>query len=156
QFGTLNNLLANVDKVPGKKQQSLRESGEVVKLSRRLVRLDADMDIACDWDAWKLGPIDTERVLGQCRAGGFQSLGGEIRAVARAATPVQSDLFSGAPEEELFPFGANERPLTPQPPLPPRGEGEQDSDSPLPPVGEGPGVRGAAPGVKKEWNATYH
>jgi putative membrane-bound dehydrogenase-like protein len=34
-----------------------------------------------------------------------------------------------------------ERPLTPQPPLPPRGEGEKDR-SPLPAVGEGSGVRG--------------
>ncbi|MFO0929926.1 MAG: 5'-3' exonuclease H3TH domain-containing protein, partial [Gemmataceae bacterium] len=58
EFGTLDNLLANVDKVAGaKKQESLRAAGPVVALSRPLVRLATDVPVAIDWEGWKLQPI---------------------------------------------------------------------------------------------------
>jgi DNA polymerase-1 len=108
EFGTLDNLLANVDKVPGKKQQVLRESGERIALSRQLVRLDDHVPIEFDWEGWKLRPIDAPRLLELCREWGFQSLAGQIRAMSRGqepAAPVQAELFAAG--EELFPFGAN-------------------------------------------------
>src|SRR5262249_59018588 len=110
EFGTLDNLLANVDRVPGKKQQSLRESGDAVALSRRLVRLDTEMPLTMDWEGWKLKPIDVEPLLAMCREWGFASLTGQIRAVARTAAssegPKQAELFPAppSPEEGLFPF----------------------------------------------------
>src|SRR5262249_42799161 len=142
EFGTLDNLLKNVDKVPGKKQQSLRESGDKVALSRQLVRLDCDMPLEFDWEGWKLQPIAVEPLLALCREWGFQSLSGQIRALARtpvAAGPTQGELFAApsSPEEELFPFGANE----------PTPDGEAAATE------EAPEVPAAA---KKGWKATYH
>ncbi len=111
EFGTLDNLLANIDKVPGKKQESLRESGELVRLSRRLVTLATDVPIPPDWDNWKIQPIDGERMLALCREWGFHGIANQVRALAgptAAPAPAQADLFAGpAPEEEMFPFGAN-------------------------------------------------
>lgn len=110
EFGTLDNLLANVDKVAGaKKQESLRAAGPVVALSRPLVRLATDVPVAIDWEGWKIRPIQTERMLGLCREWGFQTLAGQVRALAgtsTAAAPraVQQELFAAG---ELFPFGAN-------------------------------------------------
>ncbi|MFO0842239.1 MAG: DNA polymerase I [Gemmataceae bacterium] len=107
EFGTLDNLMANIDKVPGaKKQESLRASVGLVAVSRRLVRLADDVPVKLDWDAWKPGPIDTERMLALCRDWGFHSLAGQIRSLAgkSAAAPAQGELFS---EAEMFPFGAN-------------------------------------------------
>src|SRR5206468_26557 len=40
EFGTLDNILANIDRIPGaKKQENLRLFSEKVQLSRQLVRL---------------------------------------------------------------------------------------------------------------------
>src|SRR5437763_1543541 len=51
-FGTLDNILANVDRVPGaKKQESLRAAAPTIERTRTLVRLAADVPLAMDWDA---------------------------------------------------------------------------------------------------------
>jgi DNA polymerase-1 len=125
EFDTLDNLLANTARVTGKKRESLETSGEIVKLSRSLVRLDTNMDIPLTWHAWKIHPIDTPRMLTLCKEWGFHSLANQVRALGEAAgddpfapvapsAPIQGDLFSGATPaadsfdgEELFPFGAN-------------------------------------------------
>lgn len=109
EFGTLDNLMANLDKVAGaKKQESLRASRELVQKSRQLVRLADDVPLQVDWEGWKLQPLDRERLLRCCREWGFQSLAQQIRMQSEepAAAPVQSELFPSN-GEELFPFGAN-------------------------------------------------
>lgn len=105
EFDTLDNLLANVDKVKGaKKQESLRASGDIVAKSRRLVKLETNVPMRLDWDGWRLrDAIDVERMLALCREWGFHSLGNQIRTLGKAQTPSQGELFG----EETFPFGAN-------------------------------------------------
>ena len=52
EFGTLDQLLANVSRVKGpKKQQSLREHADTARLARQLVTLRDDLPLALDWDA---------------------------------------------------------------------------------------------------------
>ncbi len=111
EFGTLDNLLKNIDKVPGaKKQESLRASSSLLGVSRQLVRLVDNVPIEMNWDAWKPGPIDTERMLELCREWGFNSLAREIRALGHQSSgSTQAELFS---QEELFPFGANAAPTS--------------------------------------------
>ncbi|MFO0877838.1 MAG: DNA polymerase I [Gemmataceae bacterium] len=106
EFDTLDNLLANIDKVAGaKKQESLRASADLVAVSRKLVRLDQHVPLSYDWDNWRLRPMHVERLMAMCREWGFQGLAQQIRTQARAEEkPVQAELFSA---EELFPFGAN-------------------------------------------------
>jgi len=118
EFGTLDNLLNHIDRVPGaKKQDALRACGPTVALSRQLVRLDTAVPLELDWEGWKLRPFDINALLALCQEFGFQSLAGQVRAVGRAggsapptpaaqATMQQAELFASA-EEELFPFGAN-------------------------------------------------
>ena len=129
-FGTLENILANIDKIPGaKKQESLRACGDIVKLSRSLVKLADDVPIELTWDEWMVRPVDTEALTQRCREWGFNSLAGQVRAVGRVglpepvaqaretvtlarasgsekAPPRQTEMFADT-EEELFPFGAN-------------------------------------------------
>src|SRR5439155_8368329 len=50
EYHTLDNVLANVGSVQGKKQQSLREAGERIALSRQLVRLDDQVPLDFDWE----------------------------------------------------------------------------------------------------------
>ncbi len=101
QFGTLDNLLLNVDKVSGaKRQENLRAWAAGAQTSRTLVRLDDKVPVALDWEAWKLQPSDDERLAALFRAWGFRTLEAQFRGAtaAVAAEPSQG---------ELFPFGAN-------------------------------------------------
>jgi DNA polymerase I len=105
EFGTLENLLANVDKVPGaKKQEGLRAFLPHVARNRQLVRLETDLPITLDWDAWKLRPIDPATFLALCREFGFRGFTTGIEDPTRPASRVAEAPLN---QEELFPFGAN-------------------------------------------------
>ncbi|MBL8797708.1 MAG: DNA polymerase I, partial [Planctomycetia bacterium] len=55
EFGTVENILANVDRISGKKrQENLRAFAPLVERTRNLVRLKTDVPIPLDWEAWKL------------------------------------------------------------------------------------------------------
>jgi DNA polymerase-1 len=118
EFGTLDNLLANVDKVAGaKRQENLRMFTEKVQLSRRLVRLATDVPLPMDWEAWRLGDWDAPRLLSLFQQWGFHRFADEVRkSMATGPGPVvraeaahaeavqrQGELFA----DDAFPFGAN-------------------------------------------------
>lgn len=116
EFGTLENVLANIDKVSGAKcRENLRTCTEKVMKSRKLVRLATDVPVALDWDAWKLRDFNTERLLVLFREWGFRSFADQVRqiALARGPVPVAAGTVIGPAEDipslqgELFPFGAN-------------------------------------------------
>src|SRR5262249_6572177 len=134
ECGTLENLLANLDKVSGKKrQQELRDAGPKIALSRRLVRLATDVPVAFDWEGWKLAEPDAPKLVELFRTYGFRSFEAEFRQGTRpeAAEP---DLFSGTDGAgEDFPFGANATPTA------------ENTQGEL--------FAGAAP---DNWKATYH
>src|SRR6202011_6214659 len=59
EFGSLDNILANIDRIPGaKKQESLRASADLVRLGRQLVRLATDVPLEMDWEGWRLQEPD--------------------------------------------------------------------------------------------------
>ncbi len=61
EFGTIENLLVNIDKVKGKKrQENLREFGDQALLSRRLVDLVYDLDLNPTLDELTLSEPDNE------------------------------------------------------------------------------------------------
>lgn len=62
-YGTLDNLMAHVDEIPGKKQEALKASGEIIKTSRELVKLKTDVALTEDWDNWRLREWDGPRLL---------------------------------------------------------------------------------------------
>ena len=105
-FGTVDNLLANIDKVAGaKKQENLRAGKATLDLSRRLVELSTDVPIEFNWEGWKLQPWNGPRLLELCRQCGFRSMSEQIRKAdpsigrqvsSHPARPRQRELF---PEE---------------------------------------------------------
>ncbi len=110
-FGTLENILANIDKVPGaKKQESLRAFVDKVEMTRNLVRLRTDVEVPLDWDGWRLHEMDSPRLLSLFREWGFRGFAEQVRSASRSRVLVTA---GGHVEEEpsvqgeLFPFGAN-------------------------------------------------
>lgn len=63
KFGTLENLLAHPEQVPGeKKQQILRESKEIALLSKQLATIHTDVPVPEDEKFYALIPHDVERL----------------------------------------------------------------------------------------------
>jgi DNA polymerase-1 len=102
-FGTVENLLANIDKVAGaKKQESLRGGKATLDLSRRLVQLAHDVPVTFDWENWKLRPWNGSRLLEICRQCGFRSLAEQIRKADPQLNGVATP--EGPKQRELFPM----------------------------------------------------
>ncbi len=98
-FGTLENILANIDRISGtKRQENLRNSGAIVQRARELVRLKSDVPIALDWDAWRLSDVDAPGLRHLFQEWGFHSLARQFSGSDEDSAPMQG---------ELFPFGAN-------------------------------------------------
>jgi DNA polymerase-1 len=55
EFGSVENLLANLDQVKGKIQEKLREHADLALLSKKLVTLVDDMELDVDYDNFALG-----------------------------------------------------------------------------------------------------
>jgi DNA polymerase-1 len=83
EFGTLDNILANVDRIPGKKQENLKAFGEKVQISRKLVSLDRDVPIEMDWEGWKLQRWDAPHLLARFQEWGFHRFADQVRPDAR-------------------------------------------------------------------------
>jgi DNA polymerase-1 len=117
EYGTLENILANADKIPGaKRQENLRAAADKIALSRQLVRLVTDVPMAFDWESWRLQEWDAPRLLALFREWGFRTFAEQVRSQSRvtveaaASDPEQKTLFErddDLQQGELFPFGAN-------------------------------------------------
>jgi DNA polymerase-1 len=108
EFGTLENVLANVDKISGaKRQENLRAAGPIVAVSRKLVELRTDVPIEFDWEKWRLQETDVQRFLALCREWGFRSLADQVKAAALTTAGVAAGDGKVYVQGELFPFGAN-------------------------------------------------
>ncbi len=83
EFGTLDNVLANIDKIPGaKKQENLRASLAQIQVSRQLVRLATDVPMEMAWDDWRLCEWNAPRLLTLFREWGFRGFADQVRARA--------------------------------------------------------------------------
>jgi DNA polymerase-1 len=98
EFGTLQNILANLPRIPGaKRQENLRSSTAIMERARQLVRLDTQVPLELDWDAWRLRGMDVARLRKLFQEWGFHSLSNQLGEPDAPA----------AVQGELFPFGAN-------------------------------------------------
>ena len=129
EFGSLDGILANLDKIQGKRRESLEAARESLALSRELVTLRADADLPLDWEAARAGPIDLARILHLFRQLGFRRYQDEVRRLAErlgSASAPQADPAdepAGAVEEAAALDGALA--LQPEP-----GEGEPKAQAP--------------------------
>src|SRR5262249_17733742 len=91
EFGTLDALLANPERVKGpKKQQALREHADAARLARRLVTLRTDLPLEADWEALRPQLPDAGALLALCPECGFHGFRNELGpppAAAREAGP---------------------------------------------------------------------
>ena len=115
-FGTIEGVLANIGKITGaKRQENLRNSGDIIKLSRSLVKLATDAPVDWAWDQWRLQDNDVPLFVELCREWGFRSLADQVRkealttvgTTAAAPTSTASGGSKQWTQPELFPFGAN-------------------------------------------------
>jgi DNA polymerase-1 len=88
EFGTLDRLLDNVDRVKGpKKQQSLRDHAETARRARTLVTLRDDLPLELDWGAFRACPPDREALLAICTECGFHGFRDELGSRGQSAAP---------------------------------------------------------------------
>jgi DNA polymerase-1 len=145
EYGTLDNLVAHVEELPRPKQrENLRAALETLPLSRRLVRLDANVPLDMNWDGWRLRQWDAPRLLGLFKEWGFRSFGDQVRANSSVLSTEDSvpstQAVAASNQGELFPFGANAN-----------GETAREAGAPAEPVASV--SAGASP---SQWQATYH
>ncbi|ABA87851.1 DNA polymerase I [Syntrophotalea carbinolica DSM 2380] len=86
QFGTLENLLANIDQVSGKKrQENLRQFGEQARLSKKLVSLVDDLSLDVDYDNFDLSEPNHEALTHLFKELEFHKLLQEFSSDERAS-----------------------------------------------------------------------
>jgi DNA polymerase-1 len=85
KFGTLENLLDNIDQVSGKKrQENLRQYGEQARLSKQLVRLVDDLPLEVDYDNFAISEPNREALTDLFKKLEFHKLLQEFSSDERA------------------------------------------------------------------------
>ncbi len=85
KYGTLDNLLDHADEVAGeKRKQNLINGRQQALLSRKLVRLDANVPVPINWERGRAGKIDPARAAALFAEFGFHTLTEKFRDRAPA------------------------------------------------------------------------
>ncbi|MBL8011982.1 MAG: DNA polymerase I [Flavobacteriales bacterium] len=115
QFGSLEGVLENADKLKGKQQENVIQFAEQGRLSKRLATIIIDAPVELDHDALHLDPPDKDKVLEVFSELEFKTLvnrvlGGDANGTAEepkagkrakaAANTGQVDLFGSSVDEE--------------------------------------------------------
>jgi DNA polymerase-1 len=88
QFDSLDNLLANLDKVKGdKKRESLKAHTETALTARTLVKLQTDLELGTDWSTLKLTPPNIPNAVKLCQQCGFHKFQKDLTDAYGSATP---------------------------------------------------------------------
>lgn len=83
QFETLEGVMENIDQISGaKRKENLRNSSELVKVSRQLVRLDPETPIDIQWNRLQIGGADLTQATQLCESFGFRQLTTRVRRLA--------------------------------------------------------------------------
>jgi DNA polymerase-1 len=103
EFGSLDEVLSNIDKISGKKkQEGLREHGQLAQLSRQLVKLVADLPIDVPWAAGRPGRIDYARAAELFRELGFRTITEKMEShLGQSRAEWKTNYRTVATEEEL-------------------------------------------------------
>jgi DNA polymerase-1 len=88
QFGTLDNLIAHADEAAGgpKVRQALKDAiadGNLAK-SKKLVTLDTNVPLTCDWEGWKRRDWDGQKLLELFHEFGFRGFAERVRKTLAA------------------------------------------------------------------------
>lgn len=112
-YGSLDNLLARVEELKGKKRENLEKARDLLPTSRALVTLKTDVSLEVDWASWALKPWDAPKLLELFRNFGFRRFQDDIKNAMPASTlrvpsapppkPAQGDLFANMEEDNSAP-----------------------------------------------------
>lgn len=92
QFGTLDEILANPEKIPGaKKQDTVRQGKEIALLSRRLATIDTNVDFPKEETFFHLKEPHLEQLKGFYHEMHFMSLIKEMEAPTPALKPAEEE-----------------------------------------------------------------
>ncbi|HEY7746172.1 MAG TPA: DNA polymerase I [Desulfuromonadales bacterium] len=101
EFGTVENLLDNLDQVKGKVQEKLREFGDQARLSKKLVTLVDDMKLDLDYDNFALGEPNRQALTALFKELEFHKLIQEFSSDERATGEGYRGVLSEADLAEL-------------------------------------------------------
>lgn len=88
EFGTIEGIYANIEKIKGKKRENLERGREKLDLSRRLVTLKSDLDLGFDLSKAKIGPIDANGLRHFFSQMGFRRYSADIdKLIGQSPTP---------------------------------------------------------------------
>ncbi len=86
EHGTLEGVLANVDRISGtKRQENVRRGAAVARRGQTLVALRSDVPIEIDWEAARVRPPDAPRLAALFRRFGFRRLEAQFAAAPEPA-----------------------------------------------------------------------
>ncbi|MCC6909169.1 MAG: DNA polymerase I [Phycisphaerales bacterium] len=99
EYGTLDNLLANLEEIKGKRRENIEAAREMLPMSRELVTLrrDVPLDIDLDRAAVRVEAIPVQQVLAAFKELGFNRLQDELRAVVGGAEAEEAAPAAKAP-----------------------------------------------------------
>ncbi len=104
QFGTLDNMLANLSQIASEKtRKALQDNLDKLATSKKLVALATDVPITMDWAAWQPREWDGPKLLALFEEFGFRTFASKVRggpAPQADAPPVPA---RKAEEGDLFP-----------------------------------------------------
>lgn len=111
QFGTLENIYANMDKISGvKRKESLAAFSERIPLVRNLVTLDRNSPVELDFEGWRLKEIDKQKAIALFQNLGFRGMLAQIEK----SIPQEQGLFKQqSPANSLFQEASHVHPEIP-------------------------------------------
>ena len=111
QFGTLDEVLANADKVAGDKLKSnLKEFADLARLSRTLVTLNQHLELNPDWDAMRVGQVDVARLSTLFTEFGFRRFIDEAKSLpSELKLAVASDIAEPPTPQTNMPIEQSRR-----------------------------------------------
>ena len=88
-YGTIENLIAHIDDLKGKKKENLQAFVPNLEMSRKLVTLDTHVPVPLEWDKWHVQPWDGPKLVELFRAWGFRGFAEQARATIKD-TPAEA------------------------------------------------------------------
>ena len=113
-YGTIENLVAHLDDLKGKKKENMQAFVPNIELSRKLVTLDQNVPVSIEWDKWRVRPWNGPKLLELFRTWGFRGFAEQARATIKDTPPepstghvVQGNLFEGDAATSAAPAAAD-------------------------------------------------
>jgi DNA polymerase-1 len=112
-FGTLDHVLANADKAPGKKlQENLIAFADQARMSRELVRLRTDLPLEIDFEAARIQTPDRPKLHAFFRLLNFRRFAAAMSDESSAETATNAEV---PPQNQLSAVVADSPPATDEP-----------------------------------------